>query len=110
MNAISCSYHDFNKLERHTVERKPLPGGTVYVLYPTDRPNLHLDIHQHLIGFLLSSNQLTHKVLSLSVFNFLRYRAIYHFWLHLAMMKNDMKFNKIPDPDPDPNSHCGNQG
>ena len=34
------------KLECHSLERSPPLDWTVYILYPIDRPDLHLDLHQ----------------------------------------------------------------
>ena len=68
-----------HKTVQHSVEHIPPPGLTVYVLYPTDRPDLDLDLNQNLISLFLSPTQLTHQVSSESVNNFLRYRAIYRF-------------------------------
>ena len=50
------------ELERHSGERIPRPGWTVYVLYPTERADLDPDLNQNLIGLLLSSKQLIHQV------------------------------------------------
>jgi len=63
------------RLELHSVKRIPLPGWTVYVLYPTDRPDLYPDLHQKWIILSLSRTQPVHKVSSESVHNFLRYPA-----------------------------------
>ena len=49
-----------HKVEWHLVKCIPLPGGVVYVLYPTDG----LDPNQNPIHFFLSPIQLIHLVLS----------------------------------------------
>ena len=49
------------EIERHSVERIPPPGWTVYVLYPTDMPDVDVGL-QNRIGLLFSPNELIHKV------------------------------------------------
>ena len=48
------------KVEWHSIEHIPLPGGAVYVLYPTDE----LDPNQNPIRLFLSPIQLIYLVLS----------------------------------------------
>jgi len=67
------------------------PGWTVYVLYPTDGPQLDPNLNQNWIGLFLSPNQLTQQFLSLSIQNFLKYHAAYRFLPHLSMVKNRWK-------------------
>ena len=52
------------KCEWHSEERVPPQGWTVYVMYPTDRPELHPDINQNLICLFLPPPQLKHQVSS----------------------------------------------
>ena len=73
------------ELEWQSVERIPAPGWTVYVLHPTDKPDLNPDLNQNLIGLFLS---LIHQVSSQFVHSILRYRALYHF---LAISLNGWK-------------------
>ena len=54
--------HD--ELQQHSVERIPPLGWIVYILYPTDRPDLDADLTHNLIGLFLSPNQLVHLVLT----------------------------------------------
>ena len=64
------------KVEWHSIEHIPLPGGAVYVLYPTDE----LDPNQNPIRLFLSPIQLIYLVLSSSVRNFLWYSDIFSFF------------------------------
>ena len=54
---------NIQKLERYPVERIPLPGWTVYILYSTDRLVLDADLNQNIIGLFLSPTKLIHQVL-----------------------------------------------
>ena len=57
MELLQTSGH---QLELHSVERITPPGWTVYILYPTDRPDLQLDLNENLTGLFWSTTQLTH--------------------------------------------------
>ena len=72
------------QLEWHYVNHIPPPGCTVFVLYPTGRPDLDPDLNQNLIPLFLSPNQLIHIILL--------YHALYGFWPHLSMVKNQLKY------------------
>ena len=67
----NCSYQ--SEKQRHSVERIPPPGRTVYVLYSTDRPDLDMDLNPNLIDSSLSRTQPVRQVLSEYVHNFLSY-------------------------------------
>ena len=63
------------ELQRHSLECTPSPGRTVYILYPTDGPDLESDL-QNQIYLFLSPNQLVQQKSSESVYRFLIYHAI----------------------------------
>ena len=85
LTSFSTSKACIFKLEQHSMEHIPPPDWTVYVLYPTERPHLHPDLNQNLIGLFLSPTQLIHQVSSESVHNIFRYRAILYIILALSL-------------------------
>ena len=64
----------------HDGVNSELPGNKVFS-----------DLHQNWINSSLQHTQSVHKVSSESVYNFLRYCAMYHFWPCLSMVKNHLK-------------------
>ena len=77
-------------LEQHSMERLPLPSWTVYVLYSTNRwiwirawTKIESACSCHLPNSSIKFRP--------NPSNFLRYRAIYHFWTNLSMVKKHVK-------------------
>ena len=61
IHTLCCSKYKIQmKHEWHLVEHIPPPGWTVYISYPTDRPDLHPDLQQNRIGLFLSTYLVIH--------------------------------------------------
>ena len=69
--------------EQYSGERIPPSGWTVYVLYPTDRPDLHLDLNQNRISLfhLPNSSNKFHQNPSTAFWNIVLHIVFGRNWL-----------------------------